>query len=309
MQPQSSITRRDLLRGLAAGAAATALGPFAAPAQTGLLTRPIPSTGERLPMVGLGTWITFNVGDDPELRDECAAVMRAFFAAGGRLIDSSPMYGSSQPVVGYGLGKLGMPPTLFSAEKVWTGVEARGPEQIETSRRYWGVRRFDLLQVHNLLAWEEHLPRLLAMKREGRLRYVGITTSEGRRQEDIERVMVSQPIDFVQVTYNVLDREVERRILPLAQERGIAVIINRPFREGALVRAAQRHPLPAWAAEVGAASWAQLLLKFILGHPAVTCAIPATSQVAHVRENMAAATGLLPDAAFRRRMAAHVEAL
>jgi diketogulonate reductase-like aldo/keto reductase len=165
------------------------------------------------------------------------------------------------------------------------------------------------LQVHNLLAWEEHLPTLLEMKADGRVRYVGITTSEGRRHEELEKIMASRPIDFVQVTYNVLDREVEERILPLARDRGIAVIVNRPFRQGDLIREVERHPLPSWAAEVGAANWAQLLLKFIVAHPAVTCAIPATSQVAHVVENLGAARGPLPEAALRRRMVAHVEGL
>ena len=235
--------------------------------------------------------------------------MHAFFAAGGRVIDSSPMYGSSQPVIGYGLDKLGRPATVFAADKVWTSSGSGGAEQIERSRDYWGVRRFDLLQVHNLLAWEDHLPMLLAMKAEGRVRYVGITTSEGRRHDEVQKIMASRPIDFVQITYNVLDREVEERILPLAQDRGIAVIVNRPFREGALIREVRRHPLPSWAGEIGAATWAQFILKFIVSHPAVTCTIPATTRVEHVKENMAAATGLLPSPAMRRRMAAYVEAL
>ena len=278
-------------------------------AQTDPLTRPIPSSGERLPVVGLGSWITFNVGDDPELRDECAAVMQAFFAAGGRLIDSSPMYGSSQETIGYGLRKLGRPPSLFSADKVWISSGSRGPEQIEDSRRHWRVPRFDLLQVHNLLAWEEHLPFLLQMKAEGQLRYVGITTSEGRRHDEVQKIMETRPLDFVQITYNILDREVEERILPLAQERRIAILVNRPFQEGALLRSLAGPPLPPWSAEIGASSWAQFILKFIVSHPAVTCVIPATSQVAHVRENMAAGTGSLPDEATRRRMAEYVRSL
>ncbi len=309
MVNQIPLGRRAALRALAAGAGAVALRPLAALALAEPVTRPIPSTGERLPVVGLGTWITFNVGDDPGLRDECAAVLRAFFREGGRLIDSSPMYGSSQAVIGYGLATLGRPAAPFSADKVWISSGGRGPGQIEESRAHWGVPRFDLLQVHNLLAWEEHLPTLFAMKAEGRLRYVGITTSEGRRHEELERIMASRPLDFVQVTYNALDRQVEERILPLARDRGIAVIANRPFRQGALIRAVERHPLPSWAAAVGAASWAQLLLKFIASHPLVTCVIPATSQVAHVVENLGAAAGPLPDAAMRRRIAAHVEGL
>jgi diketogulonate reductase-like aldo/keto reductase len=281
----------------------------AASRRSPILTRAIPSTGEQLPVVGLGSWITFNVGEDTVARDSCAEVMRAFFQDGGRLIDSSPMYGSSQEVIGYGLNKLGNPSELFSADKVWISSGARGPAQIEASRRNWDIPRFELLQVHNLLAWEEHLQTLFAMKAAGRLRYVGITTSEGRRHTEIERVMRSQPLDFVQVTYNLLDREVEERILPLARERRIAVIVNRPFRQGSLIRRVQRFPLPAWAGEIDCANWAQLLLKFIVSHPAVTCAIPATSRVDHVRENLGAAYGRLPDEAMRRRMVADVERL
>jgi diketogulonate reductase-like aldo/keto reductase len=305
----NGISRRGFIGTLAAGAAAVTLQPFSSVAQTSLISRPIPSSGELLPVVGLGTWITFNVGDDPELRLECTEVMRAFFAAGGRVIDSSPMYGSSQEIIGHGLARLGKPPALFSADKVWISSRQRGPAQIEESRSHWGVRRFDLLQVHNLLNWEEHLPTLLAMKQAGKLRYVGITTSEGRRHDEFEKIMTSQPLDFVQVTYNVLDREVEQRILPLARERKIAVIINRPFRQGDLIQEVRRHPLPPWSREFGAANWPQFLLKFIVSHPAVTCVIPATSQVAHVKENMGAATGVLPDAALRRRMASYVESL
>jgi diketogulonate reductase-like aldo/keto reductase len=297
-------TRRNILQGGLAATAAVGLAPLGGWAETSApRTKPIPSSGEPLPLVGLGSWITFNVGNDAELQNECAAVMAAFFQAGGRMIDSSPMYGSSQPTIGYGLKKLDYPKALFSAEKVWISNPASGPDQIERSRTLWGVPRFDLLQVHNLLSWERHLPALLAMKADGKLRYVGITTSEGRRHGDIERIMASQPIDFVQVTYNILDREVERRILPLAAERKIAVIVNRPFREGQLIRHFQRRPLPTWVAETGASSWAQFILKFIISHPAVCCAIPATTRVDHVRENMAAAAGVLPDEALRARMA------
>ena len=291
------------------------LGPLASPAARAepargpLLTRRIPSTGEELPLVGLGSWITFNVGEDPPALDACAEVLRAFFAAGGRLIDSSPMYGSSQSTIGYGLRKLGLPKHLFAAHKVWTASGAEGPAQIAASRQAWGVVRFDLLQIHNLLAWEEHLPRLAAMKAAGTLRYVGVTTSEGRRHAELEKILRAQPLDFIQLSYNAVDREAEERLLPLAAERGVAVLVNRPFRQGALIDAVKRHPLPPWASEIGCASWAELLLKFIVSHPAVTCAIPATSNVEHVRENLAASSGELPDAALRRRIAAHVASL
>jgi diketogulonate reductase-like aldo/keto reductase len=277
------------------------------PQQAPVLTRRIPSSGEELPVVGLGSWITFNVGNDPEARASCAEVMRNFFAMGGRLIDSSPMYGSSQGVIGEGLQKIGMPRQLFSADKVWTS--SRGAQQVEASRSLWRVPKFDLLQVHNLLAWEEQLPMLQSMKAQGRVRYVGITTSEGRRHGEVERIMRASRIDFVQFTYNPLDRDVEQRLLPLALDRGIAVLVNRPFREGELTKKLKPHPLPAWAKEIDCATWAQVVLKFIASHPAVTCAIPATSQVAHVRENMAAATGRMPDDAMRQRIAQHIAKL
>jgi diketogulonate reductase-like aldo/keto reductase len=310
MKEASTFSRRTLLRFLAASPAATLLFPATGIAQPDLLVnRPIPSTGEALPAVGLGSWITFNVGDDRAARDDCAEVMSAFFLSGGRLIDSSPMYGSSQAVIGHGLDKLGRTAAVFSADKVWISSGSAGPGQIEASRRFWGVPRFDLLQVHNLLSWEAHLDTLFAMKAEGRLRYVGITTSEGRRHRELERILRDRPLDFVQITYNVLDREVEERILPLARDRGIGVIVNRPFRQGALTRALEGESLPDWAAEIDCATWAQFLLKFIISHPAVTCAIPATTRVDHVRENMGAAREPLPDQTMRQRMIAYVEDL
>ncbi|HKF43836.1 MAG TPA: aldo/keto reductase [Thermoanaerobaculia bacterium] len=300
--------RRRLLLSMAAAGAAAALRPLsAAPARSPLLEKPIPSSGEKLPLVGLGSWVTFNVGDDPAGRDSCAEVMRAFFQGGGRVIDSSPMYGSSQEVIGYGLRKLGAPRQLFSADKVWTS--SAGAPQVEESRRRWGIARFDLLEVHNLLSWEEHLPKLLEMKAAGKLRYVGITTSEGRRHEEMEKVLRSQKLDFVQFTYNVLDREAEARLLPLARDRGVAVIVNRPFRRGELIEKLGRRPLPPFAAEIDCSGWPQLLLKFIASHPAVTCAIPATSRVDHVRENLGASYGRLPDEAMRRRIVEYVEKL
>jgi diketogulonate reductase-like aldo/keto reductase len=301
------VTRRSFIASVAAAGAVALLRPAAALAQAAPLTKPIPSSGEALPLIGLGSWITFNVGADPVARDNCAAVMRAFFADGGRMIDSSPMYGSAQDVIGYGLEKLGHPQALFSADKVWISSGDDGPAQIEESRAQWGIPRFDLLQVHNLVAWEPHLETLFAMKQAGTLRYVGITTSHGRRHKEFEQVMRDHPLDFVQLTYNVVDREAEKRLLPLAREKGIAVIANRPFQQGVLIRGVQGQPLPQWAGEIGAANWAQFMLKFIVSHPAVTCAIPATSQVTHLRENMGAARGALPDEAMRARMIAYVE--
>ncbi len=294
----TNLDRRAVLGALAA----SAILPIGATARPAAATRTIPKSGEAIPALGLGSWITFNVGNDRAGRDASATVMRAFFAAGGRLIDSSPMYGSSQEVIGYGIKKAGNAARLFAATKVWISGGANGPPQIEESRRLWGIPKFDLLQVHNLLSWEEHLQTLFAMKAAGKLRYVGVTTSHGRRHDDLERIMRTQPIDFIQLTYNVATREAENRILPLALERKIGVIINRPFEGGDLIDETKGKPLPAFAAELGAKSWAQLMLKFIVSHPAVTCPIPATTRVDHVQENLAAANGPMPDKAMRARI-------
>ena len=298
------VTRRTVLAGAGAALAAQALGAAAG----GALSKPVPATGEPVPAVGLGSWITFNVGKDPLLRAECRDVMAAFFEAGGGMIDSSPMYGSSQEVIGDAFAKLGRPAGLFSADKVWThAADARA--QIAETARHWGVGHFDLLQVHNLIDWEANLDTLTAMKEAGALRYTGVTTSHGRRHAELEDVMRRHPPDFVQFTYNIVDREAERRLLPLARERGIAVICNRPFQRGRLPeRLAGRH-MPGWAEEIGVSTWPQFLLKFILSHPAVTTAIPATRRVDHLIENNSAAFGPMPDAAMRQRMAAHVRNL
>ncbi len=232
------LTRRATLTRLAAlsaGASAWALPLHSQAAiDTAPVTRTISPSGEAIPVVGLGSWITFNVGQDAAGLAASTAVIRAFLAGGGRMIDSSPMYGSAQATIGHALVALGGPKAVWSADKVWDGDLARGTAQMATSRQRWGVDRFDLMQVHNLLGWQAHLPRLFEMKAAGRLRYVGISTSHGRRHADMEQIMSRQPLDFVQLTYNLLDREVEQRLLPLALERGIAVIVNRPFRQGAL---------------------------------------------------------------------------
>lgn len=278
-----------------------------------ILTRPIPSTGEQTPIVGMGSWVTFNVGEDIAVRTARAEVLRTFFAHGGAMVDSSPMYGSAQDVIGWCLRHLQskgvVTERLFSATKVWTPVFEDGESQMADARRRWGLNRFDLMQVHNLVDWEEHLQTLAVDKAAGRVRYVGITTSHGRRHGDFARIMETHPLDFVQFTYNILDREAEARLLPLAAERGIGVIINRPFRRRSLINQFAGKPLPAWAGEFGATSWPQFLLKFVVSHPAVTCAIPATSQVAHMVENMGVGRGPLPDAGMRARMVRYVETL
>jgi diketogulonate reductase-like aldo/keto reductase len=311
----SEIDRRNFLKATAAFGAVGGLA-FAHPsfAQTNssakvpdILRKPIPSTGEEIPAVGLGSWITFNVGNDMELRDQCADVVSAFLNAGGRMIDSSPMYGSAQDVIGYCLDKLGAHDRVFSTDKVWTSGD--GTDQIAETENRWNTEKFDLLQVHNLLGINDNLPLLFRMKDEGLLRYVGVTTSHGRRTEDLMAVMKNERLDFVQVTYNPVDRKVEEYLLPLAEDRGIAVIVNRPFRGGSLTERLEGQALPEFAAELEVTSWAQLILKYLISHPAVTCPIPATTKPAHAAENMAAARGPLPDAKFRDQIAAVIDVL
>jgi diketogulonate reductase-like aldo/keto reductase len=303
-----NLTRRAFVGSMTSFGATTALPALGqGPAAGAILKKAIPSTGEQIPAIGLGTWITFNVGNDERLRAARAQVIQTFFDRGGSLIDSSPMYGSSEAVIGYGLARIKNRPTLFSASKVWIVLKTLGVNQMEASRNYWGIDRFDLMQVHNLLDWSTHIETLKEMKAQGRVRYIGITTSQGWRHGGLEQIMRTQPIDFVAFSYNVIDREVEERLLPLAAERGIAVIVNRPFQEGVLIERMMHHPLPPWAGEIDCANWAQFLLKFIVSHPAVTCVIPATRRVDHMEENMGAMRGRLPDAKMRRRMARYAE--
>jgi diketogulonate reductase-like aldo/keto reductase len=308
--PAARRSRRGFLKSLAALAAGfTVVPPAARAAGPAAIAKPIPASGERLPVIGMGSWLTFDVGDDAEGRAQRVPVLQAFFELGGALIDSSPMYGSSEEVIGYCLAQLAAKPRLFAATKVWTPGRRLGVQQMERSRRKWGVTRFDLMQIHNLLDWDAHIDTLKEMKRDGRLRYIGITTSHGRRHDEFARVMEREPLDFAHLTNNIADREAEHRLLPLAQERGMAVIVNRPFDGGGLFRRVRGKPLPPWAAEIDCANWAQFLLKFVVSHPAVTCAIPATSKVEHMRENMGAGLGRLPDAAMRAQMVQYVEGL
>lgn len=292
---------------LAAGYAAL---PFVGDEQSQqLLTRAIPSSGELLPLIGMGTWLTFDAGRSATARERLRPVLQTFFDRGGRLIDSSPMYGTSETVIGELLPRITGRPPLFAASKVWIPGRRFGAVQMEDSRKLWGIRRFDLMQVHNLLDWEGHLETLKEWKAGGRLRYIGVTTSHGRRHDELERIMRREPLDFVQFTYNLTDRSAESRLLPLARERRMAVILNRPLDGGNLFDRVRGRALPEWAAEFDCRNWSQFFLKFVVSHPSVTCAIPATSQVGHMVENMGAGTGRLPDARTRARMAAHFDNL
>lgn len=301
--------RRNFLQGLAGLGVALVLEPGLANAARTPITKPIPSSGERIPLIGVGSWLTFDTGAGSGALERLQPLLQSFFDHGGRLVDSSPMYGTAERVIGELLPRVKGREALFAASKVWIYGQALGRRQMEASRKLWGVPRFDLMQIHNMLDWEGHLEVLREMKREGRIRYIGITTSHGRRHDELLRAMRKTDFDFVQFTYGLHDRDAESHLLPLAAERRMAVIANRPFDGGDLFARVRGKPLPDWAGEADCANWAQFFLKFVVSHPAVTCAIPATSNPAHMLENMGANFGRLPDAALRRRMAQHFDAL
>ena len=269
-----------------------------------MLTKKIPSSGETLPVIGLATWQTFDVGASSAERLPLEDVLREFVAKGGKLLDSSPMNGKSEEVVGDITARLGSRQQLFVATKVWTSGKAEGIAQMEASMRKLRAKPIDLMQVHNLLDVATHLETLQKWKREGLVRYIGVTHYTATAHEAVARIIAAQPIDFMQINYSVGEREAERRLLPLAIERGVAVIANRPFVSGDLFLRLRGKPLPSWAAEIDCDSWAQLLLKFVVSHPAITCAIPATSKLEHLRDNMKAGYGRMPDEKMRARIAA-----
>lgn len=298
-------TRRQSLKMLTAGLAVTMLPAIPSLAARGELIHKTYSGNKTLPVIGMGTWQTFNVGSDPALLADRTEVVKAFFGMGGGLIDSSPMYGSAPDVMGYALQQLGIPDSLFSAEKVWSPAGGNAREQVANLLDRWNLSQFDLVQVHNLTDWREHLAALREMKQEGLIRHIGITTSHGRRHREFEQIMASEDIDFAQLTYNIRHRDAETRLLPLAQEKGIAVIANRPYAGGSLIKDLKRRnaPLPEWAVEeCGCTTWADFLLKFIVSHPTISCAIPATTQVSHLRENMRAGMRPMPSASSRQKM-------
>jgi diketogulonate reductase-like aldo/keto reductase len=270
-------------------------------------TRPIPSSGERLPVIGLGTWQTFDAGNDAAARKPLGEVLRQL---DGNVVDSSPMYGSSESVAGDLIAELGLRPKLFVATKVWTSGRDEGIRQMQTSLRRLRVERLDLMQVHNLVDVATHTKTLQGWQAEGKVRYIGITHYTSSAFGEVERWLRTGDYGFVQINYSLDEPEAEQRLLPLAQEKGVAVIVNRPFGQASLFRRVRGKAVPDWArAELGIASWAQFFLKWIVGHPAVTCAIPGTSKPEHMRDNLGAGVGPLPDTAMRRRMAEYFEKL
>jgi len=274
-----------------------------------ILRKPIPRSGELLPVIGLGTWQTFDVGESVAERAPLKEVLREFVQRGGSVIDSSPMYGRSEIVSGDLAGELNLHKRLFVATKVWTNGRDAGIRQMEQSLRRLRVQKLDLMQVHNLLDYRTHLATLRKWRDDGKIRYLGVTHYHAGAYGELARVLETTELEFVQLNYSMAERDAEQRLLPLAAEKRIAVLVNRPFAEGALFKRTRGQTLPPWANEIGCASWAQFFLKFIVAHPAVTCAIPATSKVSHLIDNLQAGVGPLPDARMRDQMARHLAAL
>jgi diketogulonate reductase-like aldo/keto reductase len=314
---RSSLSRRELLAAGLGSALLLGAGPARSPTQgsgsspapeekRGMITRPIPRTGEQLPVIGLGTWQTFNVGADAKERAPLKDVLKRFLERGGRVIDSSPMYDRAELVVGDLLTELGQARTPFLASKVWTMGKAEGEQQMRTSIQRMGRGRMDLMQVHNLVDAKTHLATLREWQEAGRIRYIGVTHYQPSSFDTLEKLIRQETIDFVQLPYSIVQREVETRLLPACAERGVAVLVMSPFEQGGLFEKVRGKPLPAWAADFDCNSWAQYFLKFIIGHPAVTCPIPATSNPKHLEDNLKAGFGRLPDEKTRAKMVKHL---
>lgn len=302
-----TLLRRKFITHACAAPVALGVMPRMLSAMAGdVIKRAIPSSGEEISIMGMGTYSTFSHATPLEQLGE---VMQAFFDHGGQMIDSSPMYGPAEGLVGELLKITQNTAGYFAATKVWTDGRQAGIDQMNESMKLMGAETMDLMQIHNLRDWKVHLETLKEWKEQGRIRYLGITTSHGRFHEQLESIMKTEPLDFIQLTYSATNRLTDERLLPLARDRGIATIINRPYQGGDLFRKVRGKPLPDWAGEIDCASWGQFFLKFIAGHPAVTCIIPATSKVKHALDNMAGGKGRVPDAAQRKRMISYLEAL
>ena len=313
MKKTENISRRQFIR-LAATLGTGLILPGEAFATSPPIYKTILKTGEKLPVIGMGTSRTFDAANDPELLLRLEGVTRTFFDMGGGMIDSSPMYGSSQEVIGQVLSKMKSSKVngkknLFAATKVWIEGRQQGLEQMEESRLQWGIKNFDLMQIHNLVDWRIHLETLKQMKADGKIRYMGITTSHGRYHDQLKDILKKHDFDFVQLSYNIANRDVESPLLSIAQDKGIAVIANRPYQRGDLFRKVKGKPLPPWVQEFDCSSWGQYFLKYVVSHPAVTCAIPATTRVKHMKDNMLAGRGRLPTAKQRVNMLKYFESL
>jgi len=307
---RESYTRREVMGLVAAGAVAGHLPQASWSADNArMVTRRIPRTEETVPVIGMGSSNTFDVGGDTAEREPLREVLRLFTQAGGAVIDTSPMYGRSEEVLGDLFAELKMRPKIWLATKVWTQGRVAGAEQIADSMRKLRTERLELLQIHNLLDWREHVPTLRGMKDDGKLRFTGITHYRADAHAEVERVLRAERFDWVQINYSLAEREAERSLFPYCQEQGVAVLANRPFADGGLFDRARGRNLPPWAGEIGCASWAQFFLRFAASHPAVTCVIPATAKPHHMQDNAAAGATPLPDARQRVRMAEYFATL
>jgi aryl-alcohol dehydrogenase-like predicted oxidoreductase len=314
MDKENQITRRHATKLIGASAAGLLLPIGASRAQTKtesstMLMRAIPSSGEKLPVIGLGTWRTFDVDLTSDNRRQLGDVLSLFMKLGGRVIDTSPMYGRSEEVIGDLKATLGIRDRLFLATKVWTRGNENGIRSMERSMVRLRTKQIDLMQVHNLVDVDIHLATLRQWKQQGRIRYIGITHYESGAFDAVEKIMRGERLDFIQINYSIMEREAEERVLPLAQERGVAVLVNRPFGGGDLFSHVRSKTLPEWSAEFDCRSWAQFFLKWIIANPAVTCAIPATDKPRHLEDNMQGGIGRLPDARMRQRMVESVGSL
>jgi len=295
------LTRRRLLQ-IATSLLALPSSRLLNASESALINRPVPASGELIPVIGMGSSRTFDVDSSTQSLAQLTEIMKIFFDHKGAVVDSSPMYGSAEARIGDVLRSMTQQPKIFAATKVWTDGRERGIEQMQTSARRMNVERFDLIAVHNLRDWKTHLTTLKRWKAEGKVRYIGITTSHGRYHDELREIMRNEPLDFVQFSYNIDNLTAEKYLLPLAADRGIATMINRPYQRGQLFRASRGKPLPALATDIDCTSWGQFYLKFILGHPAVTCIIPATSKAKHMMDNMQANLGRIPDSTQRVEM-------
>lgn len=305
-------TRRDLLKlltGAAIGVGFSSHGLASQSSMKTLITRKIPGSGESLPVVGMGTWQTFDVGSTANARADVKEVLKEFVALGGKLIDSSPMYGNSEEVVGDLAADLNVQSSLFMATKVWTTGESAGIRQMENSMKLLRSKPIDLMQVHNLVDYATHYKTLMRWKAENKIRYIGITHYTTGSYANLASIIKRDSIDFVQFNYSIITREAESYLLPLAAEKKVGVIINRPFESGGLFSKLKGKALPTWASEFDCTSWGQFMLKYIIAHPAVTCVIPATSKVHHLKDNMNAGYGSLPDENTRKKMVKFFESI
>jgi diketogulonate reductase-like aldo/keto reductase len=303
----NSLSRREFVRVALGAGIYTLTGEFAM--ADSIIRKPIPKTGESLPAIGLGTWQTFDVGPGKSSREPLKEVLRQFVRLSGSVIDSSPMYGKSEGVAGELAAELSAHKQLFLATKVWTSGREAGIRQMEESFKRLRTKRMDLMQVHNLVDYRTHLGTLRRWKEQGKVRYVGVTHYTASAHDELARVLASEDVDFVQINYSIAEREAERRLLPLAAEKRIAVLANRPLAAGGLFSRVRDKSLPPWSKEIGCATWAQFFLKFVISHPGVTCAIPATSKVEHLVDNMQAQLGPVPDPVTRERMGTYLAEL